>query len=107
MSDDQVGGLPEEPKAEDEFENLVLDDDFVRAGSYEPPARTRFAIARYGEQKTSWRQGTDAAGERRRRGRQATAERHRGGRWSPSLSARLPLIVAIVAVAVAALLIFR
>lgn len=106
MSDDQVGGLPEEPTPEDEFENLVLDDDFVRAGTYEPPARTRFAIARYGEKKTSWRQGTEPTSDRRRRGRAATAERH-GGRVSPSLSARLPLIVAIIAVAIAAFLIFR
>jgi hypothetical protein len=106
VSDDQVGGLPEEPKAEDEFENLVLDDDFVRAGTYEPPARTRFAIARYGEQKTSWRQGAEPTSERRRRGRSATAEHH-GDRLSPSVSARLPLIVAIVAVAIAAVLIFR
>jgi hypothetical protein len=39
------------------FDNLVLDDDFIRGGVYEPPARTRDAIARHGHDKTSWRHG--------------------------------------------------
>jgi Zn-dependent protease len=39
----------------DDADSLVFDDDFVRQGVYEPPARTRVAIARYGGQSTSWR----------------------------------------------------
>ena len=37
-------------------DGIAFDDDFVRGGVYEPPARTRAAIARYGSQQTSWRQ---------------------------------------------------
>lgn len=37
------------------FEGLILDDAFVRGGQYEPPARTREAIARLAGQDTSWR----------------------------------------------------
>jgi Zn-dependent protease len=40
----------------DEFDDVRLDEDFIRAGRYEPPARTRAAIARYGSAPTSWRQ---------------------------------------------------
>lgn len=38
----------------DPFDDLVLDEDFVRGGAYEPPARTRGAIARHAGT-TSWR----------------------------------------------------
>lgn len=39
----------------DPFDGLVFDEDFVRRGVHEPPARTREAIARYSGQETSWR----------------------------------------------------
>ena len=42
-------------------DRVVFDDDFVRAGVYEPPARTRIAIARYGGKSTSWRHPIPAA----------------------------------------------
>jgi hypothetical protein len=38
----------EEPRDDDPFAGLVLDEDFVRgASAYEAPARTRAAIARF------------------------------------------------------------
>lgn len=40
----------------DELDDVQLDEEFIRAGRYEPPARTRDAIARYGSAPTSWRQ---------------------------------------------------
>jgi hypothetical protein len=110
----------------DPFDNLVLDDDFVRGGSYEPPARTRVAIARYGGRQTSWRHGgglhdqsrtknaaTPATVVRGRRRPRAVPDarhesrfgEHRGG-FSSSASSRLPLIVSLVVVAIAALLMF-
>lgn len=46
----------------DDTDHWVLDDDFVRGGRPEPPARTRAAIARYGGQQTSWRQHGNPAG---------------------------------------------
>jgi hypothetical protein len=46
----------------DDFDGWVLDEEFVRAGRPEPPARTRAAIARMGGQRTSWRQPGDPAG---------------------------------------------
>jgi Zn-dependent protease len=39
----------------DPFDGLVLDDDFAKGGTHEPPARTRDAIARLGGRQTSWR----------------------------------------------------
>jgi len=111
----------------DPFDNLVLDDDFVRGGSYEPPARTRVAIARYGGRQTSWRHGgglhdqsrtknaatpATTAGAGRRRVRAVPEARHesrigeRRGVFSSSASSRLPLIVSLVVVAIAALLMF-
>jgi Zn-dependent protease len=39
----------------EDSDGFVFDDDFVRKGVYEPPARTRAAIARYGGKSTSWR----------------------------------------------------
>lgn len=40
---------------EDPFDGLVIDEDFVKGGVHEPPARTRKAIARDGGSQTSWR----------------------------------------------------
>ena len=116
------------PESGDEFEGLVLDENFVRGGSYEPPARTRVAIARYGGQQTSWRHGgglrrgqsqpddqptsirANRTGQRRgggRRPRQPSPARGaRPALPSPWL-ARLPIIITAVVVAVAAFMVFR
>jgi len=121
VADDQADGQ-ETGAAGDEFDNLVLDDSFVRGGAYEPPARTREAIARYGDKQTSWRHGgglgstpggppeARAAGGRRAasarswRGRRATSPSRSP---STSLSSRLPLIISIAVVAIAAFLMLR
>ena len=118
MAEDPTdGSLPESAgQPTDEFADLVLDDSFVRGGAYEPPARTRFAIARYGDQQTSWRQGgvrrnpARPSPQRqptrsRRPGRSAARPTH-PAHMSPAM-ARLPLIVTIVVVALAAFLVFR
>lgn len=120
MADDQTdGGSPESPgQPADEFDGLVLDDSFVRGGAYEPPARTRLAIAKYGDQPSSWRHGGGL-----RRGaaqpipqRQPTRPRRPARRGAtraahPSLPspamARLPFIVTAIVVALAAFLVFR
>ena len=132
MADEPTDGdVPEQAgEPADEFDGLVLDDNFVRDGAYEPPARTRVAIARYGNQQTSWRHGgglrrppaqplppQQSAGARRpgRAARSSGPSRsnRRGAPRStpPALPspamARLPLIVTIVVVAVAAFLTFR
>ncbi len=132
MADDPIDGeptpTPKPPEARDEFEGLVLDESFVRGGTYEPPARTRVAIARFGDQQTSWRHG---GGLRRRPTPPAArAESTRARRPSPRrtgargprqqgparsahpalpspLLARLPIIVTVVVVILAAFLAFR
>lgn len=101
----------------DPFDNLVLDDDFVRGGSYEPPARTRVAIARYGGRQTSWRHGGGLHGQSRdpnsaRPAPAANPVRHsrlgaRASSLSPSAASRLPLVISLVVVAIAAFLMFR
>jgi hypothetical protein len=112
----------------DEFEGLVLDDNFVRGGAYEPPARTRVAIARYGDQPSSWRHGgglrrgpaqpsaqprSPRAHRQAPRGAGQRPPRQsgpaRGARPSlPSpLVARLPIIITTVVVAAAAFMVFR
>lgn len=60
----------------DDLEGVRFDDDFVRGGVYEPPARTRAAIARYGDDASSWRQ---AAPLRPGRSSAAKPRRARGG----------------------------
>jgi Zn-dependent protease len=56
---------------DDELDNIRLDEDFIRGGKYEPPARTRAAIAKYGSEASSWRQAAPlqppSAALRRRR----------------------------------------
>ncbi len=111
---------PGEP-VDDEFANVVLDDSFVRGGSYEPPARTRVAIARYGGQQTSWRHGgglaapgeaePEPARKPRRRvrptsGRVPRAAASRSVTAPTPLMEKLPIIVAAVVVAVVAFLMF-
>jgi hypothetical protein len=119
---------PTPPESADEFDGLVLDENFVRGGTYEPPARTRVAIAKFGDQQTSWRHG----GGLRRGSAQPSAQpnssrAHRPGPrrsgerrprpGGPSrvnhpvlpspLLARLPIIITAIVVAVAAFLVFR
>lgn len=116
------------PEGGDELEGLVLDENFVRGGAYEPPARTRVAIARYGDQQTSWRHG----GGLRRGSAQPAAQpgssranrssQRRSGARPPRqpgpsrgahpalpspLLAKLPIIITAVVVAVAAFMVFR
>lgn len=102
MPEDHLGELPEEPVPPDEFDRVVFDEEFVRGGSYEPPARTRAAIARFGNQQTSWRHGggRDASVPAERRARSA---RPRPGSWVE----RLPLIVTIAVVAVVLILAYH
>jgi hypothetical protein len=38
--------LPEPVPGDDVFEGLVLDENFIRGGAYEPPHRTRAAIGK-------------------------------------------------------------
>jgi hypothetical protein len=103
----------------DEFDGLVFDDEFVRGGTYEPPARTRVAIARYGDQQTSWRHGggmrraqpsrAPEAGSGRRPRQRASSRPTRptnSALPSPAM-ARLPLIITVVVVAIAAFLVFH
>jgi hypothetical protein len=58
---------PHDPGGLDDLDRIRLDEEFIRGGVYEPPARTRAAIAKYGDAATSWRQaapvqpGRDAA----------------------------------------------
>lgn len=130
MADDPTDSASSPPPADngDDFEGLVLDENFVRGGAYEPPARTRVAIARYGDQQTSWRHGggmrrgaaqSGAASNSASANRQA-APRSRGrrlGKAGPTRSnhpalpspllARLPIIVTVIVVAAAAFLVFR
>jgi len=47
-----------------DIDQVVFDDDFVRAGVYEAPARTRIAIARDGGKATSWRHPIPVAQQR-------------------------------------------
>lgn len=120
MSDDHgareylTGEPADDPVEHDEFANLVLDDNFVRGGKYEPPARTRLAIARDGDRQTSWRHGgglsarrpADARahtpGKPRRRPRAASGQSLQP---SPAL-ARLPIVVSLVVVGLFAYLMF-
>lgn len=49
---------------DDDLDGWVFDENFVQAGRHEPAARTREAIARLGDQQTSWRQpGQPAASQ--------------------------------------------
>jgi hypothetical protein len=58
---------------DDPWDGFVFDDEFVKAGRHEPSARTRESIARYGGQRTSWRQGAllEPVPARRRRTRRS------------------------------------
>ena len=114
-------GPAAESAGPDPFDDLVLDENFVRGGTFEPPARTRLAIARYGDVETSWRHGGglhDQAARDRRGKRKPTKPQKSSraakprpaasrGSMSTSTAERLPLIVSIVVVVIAAFLMFR
>jgi hypothetical protein len=120
MADEPTdGSVPQSPAEDsDEFDGLVFDDDFVRGGTYEPPARTRLAIAKYGDQPTSWRHGgglrkpqaprapQGETGRGRRPRQRASSRASHPALPSPAM-ARLPLIITVVVVAIAAFLVFR
>ena len=84
MSDDQPPESLEPPSAEDPWaflDKMQFDEEFIRGGRHEPPARTRESIARYGGQRTSWRHGSPSpagAGA----GRGPGAKRAHRGRWA-------------------------
>ena len=97
-SEPDDGAAPELPDA---FEGLVLDENFVRGGAYEPPARTREAIARHGNDKTSWRHGggLNQSPAPTKRPRKADAAARPASKRRERLIAWLPAIVAVLAVA--------
>ena len=101
----QPGRGDEQP---DVFEGLVLDENFVRGGAYEPPHRTREAIGRYQGESMRYsaplRPVDDLPG-RKKKTRKIRANRGpmRAGRRD--LASWLPLTAAITVVAL--LLLFR
>lgn len=130
MADDPTESASSSMPSEggDEFDGLVLDDNFVRGGAYEPPARTRVAIARFGDQRTSWRHGGGLRGGSSQSGRDPSSTRarrpvpRRAGERRPrqggparanhptlpsTLLARLPIIITTIVVAAAAFMVFR
>lgn len=54
---------------DDPWEGVVFDEAFIKGGRHEPPARTRESIARYGGERTSWRQGAPVEPVRTKRPR--------------------------------------
>jgi hypothetical protein len=102
---------PERPaETPDVFEGLVLDENFVRGGAYEPPHRTREAIGRYQGEPSSTRYGAplrpvdDLPGRKKKtRKVRSTRAPMRSGRRD--LASWLPLTAAITVVAL--LLLFR
>ena len=91
----------------DDRDDWTLDEEFVRGGRHEPPARTRDAIARLGSQQTSWRQhGLPDGADETRRG--AGTVEHSLGKGingtgvSPRLRNAGRWVFAIFAIAVAA-----
>jgi hypothetical protein len=89
----------------DVFEGLVLDENFVRGGAYEPPHRTREAIGRHQSESLRYsaplRPVDDLPG--RKKARKAKAKQARPGRRD--LASWLPLTAAITVVVL--LLLFR
>jgi hypothetical protein len=119
MATDPAVPEPEEPagtepahpdEAPDVFEGLVLDENFVRGGAYEPPHRTRAAIGRFQAESSSTRYGAplrpveDLPGHKKKvRKIRANRAPLRAGRRD--LASWLPLTAAITVVAL--LLLFR
>jgi hypothetical protein len=110
--------VPEDPQTvpdagdsgADVFDGLVLDETFVKGGAYEPPARTRQAIARFGDEQTTWRYG---GGIGRPVPTSSPTARRRSARAASSSSAQrnwvswLPLIVSALVVIFFAVAVYR
>ena len=87
-------GGDEEPEF-DIPDGFVFDEEFVRGGVHEPPARTRAAIAQYGQGKSSWRHpAPNVAAGRRPKNRRGWFRRH----WVSFLAAAVAVIVVAVVV---------
>jgi hypothetical protein len=101
MADDPHAPEPADPEPPDVFEGLVLDENFVRGGVYEPPHRTREAIGRHDNQVNRLYPVDTPARTARRNTRAARASRaNRGAVRSGrrDLASWLPLTVAITVV---------
>jgi hypothetical protein len=81
----------------DDFDGWVLDEEFVRGGRPEAPARTREAIARLGGQQTSWRQPGKPSGPN-----EPSADRRQRGRSRRRSGAKRFLKIGVVVLALAA-----
>jgi hypothetical protein len=94
----------------DVFDGLVLDENFVRGGAYEPPHRTRAAIGKFKEDQASERYGAplrpiDGGRKDRKATRRIRAGRQAARSGRRELASWLPLTAALTVVAL--LLIFR
>ena len=69
----------------DDLDGWVFDDDFVRGGRHEPPARTRAAISEHGGRQTSWRQPGAPVGAEPQRSRKRRRSSTRAVRWIAAL----------------------
>ncbi len=94
------GGDDDVPEFDWDNAASAFDEDFVKGGVHEPPARTRSAIAKFGEQEESRRFGAAPAKGARpgRKPRRAHAPRNRGSKTA------LVVSVAVGALLVAAVL---
>jgi hypothetical protein len=106
MADDPQAPTPDQPPGphepeHDVFEGLVLDENFIRGGAYEPPHRTREAIGRFKDDEASARYAAPLRpvdGSNRANRAPIRAGRRELASW-------LPMTAAITVVAL--LLIFR
>jgi hypothetical protein len=96
------GSDEDTPTDEQNFDEVVLDESFIRGGAYEPPARTRAAIARYAGEKTSWRHGgglhqspPPITGPKSLQTTRKRARRSRPTSWLPAVTALLVLALVI------------
>jgi hypothetical protein len=97
------GSDDDAPADEQTFDEVVLDESFIRGGAYEPPARTRAAIARYAGEKTSWRHGgglhqsapPPVTGPKALQTARKRARRSRPSSWLPAVTALLVLALVI------------
>jgi hypothetical protein len=119
MADDPQAPTPDQPAdpaepvhpEHDVFEGLVLDENFIRGGAYEPPHRTREAIGKFKDDQASARYGAplrpvdnpNRADRKATRKARANRAPMRAGRRE--LASWLPLTAALTVVAL--LLIFR
>ncbi len=111
MADDSVSSTPDptdpektDPeKTPDVFDGLVLDENFVRGGTFEPPHRTRDAIGRYQGDQSSARYGAplqpvESIASGRKKTKRVRANRGASRPVRRDLASWLPMTVAIIAV---------